>query len=85
MLIQILISEKELSNINFERFDNNFFDSDNNIYLTADSLIDINKIITALNNINRRKVNVKSNVYDKMYIEEHFIEGNCRSIQCKKS
>ena len=37
----------------------NFIDSGNNMYLTVHSLVDINNIITGLNNINLRKVNVK--------------------------
>ena len=41
-------------------------DSDNRIYLTADSLIDINNIIVGSNNISLRIVNVKPYGYDKM-------------------
>ena len=49
MLEKILVSEKELSDINFERLKkaltyikNHLFDSDNNMFLTVNSLIDIN-------------------------------------------
>ena len=40
-------------------------DSDDNMYLTVDSLIDINNINTGLENIPLRKVNVKPCGYDK--------------------
>ena len=73
---KILISEKELRDINFKRLkkafiyiENNIIDSD--MYLTVDSLIDIDNIITVLNNIN---VNVKPHGYDKMYIDTDLIE-----------
>ena len=67
MLEKILVSEKELSEIKFERFRNglvyiksNLVDADNKMYLTVDSLIDINNVITDSNNIFLRKGNVKS-------------------------
>ena len=55
MLEKILVSEKELSDINFKRLKkayikNNLIDSDNKMYLTVDSLTDINNIINGLNN-----------------------------------
>ena len=40
-------------------------DSDDNMYLTVDSLIDINNINIGLKNIPLRKVNVKPFGYDK--------------------
>ena len=62
---KILASEKELHDVNFERLNNKlvyiiniFIDSENNMYLTVDSLININDIITGLKNITPRKVNV---------------------------
>ena len=58
---KILVSEKELNDINFERLKNallyiknNFVDSGDNMYLTVDSLIDINNIITGSNDITLR-------------------------------
>ena len=39
------------------------------MYLTVDSLIDINVIITGSNNLALRKVNVKPCGYDKMYMD----------------
>ena len=66
---KILIFEKELSDINFERLKNalvyiknNLIDSDDNMYLNVDSLIDINNVITGSNNITLRK----PRGYDKM-------------------
>ena len=71
-----MVFEKELNEINFERLKNalvyikdNLTDSDNKIYLTVDSLIDIN-----MNNLFLRKVNVKSCGYNKMYIDKDLIE-----------
>ena len=46
----ILITEKEKSDNNFERLKNNLIDSDNDMYLTVDSLMNINNI-TGSNNI----------------------------------
>ena len=55
--------------------------SDNNIYLTGDSLIDINNIITGSNNNTLRKVNVKPDWYDKMYMDKDSIEDKlCQLI-----
>ena len=39
----------------------NVIESDNNMSLAVNSLIDINSIITGLNNITLRKVNVEPN------------------------
>ena len=82
MLKQILVSEKELSDIHFERLKNplvciksNFTDSDDNMYLTVDSLIDIDNIITGSNNITLRKVNAKPWGYNKMYMYKDLMEG----------
>ena len=61
----MLISERELIDINFDKIKkalryvkNNLIYSDN-IYFTVDSLIVINNIITGSNNITLRKVNIK--------------------------
>ena len=58
MLEKILVSEKELSDISFQRMKNtlvyiknNLIDSDDNMYLTADSLTDLNNITTSSKNI----------------------------------
>ena len=45
---------------------NNLIYSDGGMYLTVDSLIEINNIITGSNNISSRKVNLKPNGLDKI-------------------
>ena len=44
------------------------------MYLTVDSLTDINNIITGLNSLTLRKINVKPYGYDKMYMDKYLIE-----------
>ena len=58
------ISEKEFTETNHKKFKKGlvcikkqFNNSDGGMYLTVDSLIEINNIITGSNNINLRKVN----------------------------
>ena len=57
MLRKLLLSENELSNINFERLKKGLIyikklvDSDEIMYLTVDSLIHINNIVAGLDNI----------------------------------
>ena len=62
-LKEMLVSEKELSDINFEKLKKCWctlkIDTDN-MYLTVDSLIDINNIIGHSNNKTLRKVNLKN-------------------------
>ena len=84
MLIESLVSEKELSNINCKRLKktliyikNNLIDSDNSMHLIVDSLIDINNIITGSNSITLRKVNVKAYGCDKIYMDKDIIKINC--------
>ena len=43
-------------------------------FLTVDSLIDINSIITGLNNITKGKINAKPYGYEKMYMDKDLIE-----------
>ena len=43
------------------------------MYLTVDSLIEINKIITGSNNITLKKVNLKPYGFDKMYVDKELI------------
>ena len=81
MLRKILVLEKELSDSKFKRLEKalvyiktNLTYSDDNMYLTVDSLIDTNNTITCSNNITLRKVNVKSHGYDKMHIDKDYIE-----------
>ena len=54
---------------------NNLIDSDNNIYLTDDSLTDVNNTITGSNNHTLRKVNIKPYGYDRMYMDKDLIEN----------
>ena len=44
------------------------------MYLTVNSLIDKNNIITGFNNIALRKVNIKAHGYDKIYIDKDLME-----------
>ena len=71
----MLVSEKELSDVSFQRLTkaliymkNKLIDSDKNMYFNVDSLIDISNIITGSNNISLRKVNVKPYGCDKIYV-----------------
>ena len=50
------------------------------MYLTVDSLIEINKITTGSNNIALRKVNVKLFGFDKMCIDKEFVENKLYQI-----
>ena len=61
LLEKVLVTEKEMCNIRFERLKSALVYIKNNlilILLTVTSLIDINNIITGSNNITLRKVNV---------------------------
>ena len=73
----MLVSEKKLSDITFEKLKKCWctlrIDTDN-IYLTVDSLIDINNIISNSNNITLRKVNFKKCECDKINMNKGLIE-----------
>ena len=78
---EILTSEKEFTETDYKRLqkaldyiENNLIDSDAGIYLTVDSLIEINNIITGSNNITLRKVNVKPYGFNNMYMHKESIE-----------
>ena len=47
--------------------ENYLIDSDGNMYLTVESLLEINNIITGSNNITLRKVNVKPYGFGEIY------------------
>ena len=74
VLKETLISEKELTEMNSERLGtlayikSNLIYRDSNMYLTVDSLIEINNIITGANSITLQKVNVMSCGFDKTYM-----------------
>ena len=50
------------------------------MYLTADSLIEINNTITSSNVITLKKVNVKPYGFDKMYMDKELIEDKLYQI-----
>ena len=54
--------------------ENNLTDSDGGMYLTVDSLVEINSIITGSINITLRNLNVKPYESDKMYMQKQLIE-----------
>ena len=60
--------------------ENNLRDSDGGMYLTVDSLIEIINIIICSNNITFRKVDVKLNRFDKMYMDTELIEDKLYQI-----
>ena len=60
--------------------ENNLTDSDGGMYLTVDSLIEIINIIVCSNNITFRKVDVKLNRFDKMYMDTELIEDKLYQI-----
>lgn len=45
-----------------------------------DSLIEVNDITTGSNNITLRKINIKPNRLDKMYMEQNLIEDKLHQI-----
>ena len=49
-------------------------DSDDNLYLTVNPLIEINDITTGWNNITLRKVSVKPQVFGKTYMDNDLVE-----------
>ena len=62
----------------------NTINSDDNMYLNVDSLIDINVIITGLNNITLRKVNLKLCGYNEMYMDKDLIEDKLYQLDQNK-
>ena len=54
--------------------ENNLTDSDGGMYLTVDSLVEINSIITGSINITLRNLNVKPYEFDKIYMQKQLIE-----------
>ena len=87
ILKEILISETDLTKTDHERltkhsciYKKNFIDSDGNMYLTVDSLIEISNITTGSNNITLRKVNAKSYGLDKIYMDKDLIEDKLYQI-----
>ena len=59
---------------------NNRKDTNGGMYLTVDSLREINDIMTGLNSITLRKVNVKPHGFDKSYMDKDLIENKAYQI-----
>ena len=86
-LITILKEENELSFINFIRIKNacNFknkqlINKDGDLFLTVDSLITINSLITNSNTIQLRQINVKSAFHNKQYMDFTMIESELYTL-----
>ena len=78
----ILNEEKEISEDNFFRMvkaykymHRELLTIDGDLFLTVDSLITLNNIITNSNNISLRRLNVKPAGYDKQYMHFDQIES----------
>ena len=78
----ILKEEKEISYNNFKRIINAYIfarreliSEEGDLFLTVDSLITINNIITNSNNIHLRSVNVKPSGCEKIYMDFTKIES----------
>ena len=85
---EILISEKEFTEINYKRLKkalvfikSNLIGTDGGMYLTVDSLIEIHNIITGSNNITLRKVNAKPCGFDKMDKDKEVINDKLYQIR----
>ena len=78
----ILNEEKEMNEVNFSRMVNAYeyiqrklLSTDGDLFLTVDSLITLNNIITNSNNILLRQTNVKPAGYNKQYMHFNQIES----------
>ena len=78
-IFMILNEEKEMNKVNFFRMvevhkyiQQELLNAEGDLFLTVDSLITLNNIITNSNNIFLRQVNVKSARYNKQYM--HFTQ-----------
>ena len=86
-LLTILNKENELNFINFIRMiracnfkDKELINKDGDLYLTVDSLIRINNLITDTNNIQLRQINVKPAFHDKQYMDFSRIESELYTL-----
>ena len=50
------------------------------MYLTVDSLIDINNLMAGFNNITSTKVDVEPYGYDKMYMDKDLVEDKLHQL-----
>ena len=81
-ILLILNEEKEMNEVNFSRMVNAYeyiqrklLSTDGDLFLTVDSLITLNNIITNSNNIFLRQTNVKPAGYNKQYMHFDKIES----------
>ena len=81
-LLTILNEENELNCINFIRMiracnfkDKELINKDGDFYLTVDSLIRINNLITDSNNIQLRQINVNRAFHEKQYMDFTMIKS----------
>ena len=84
---EMLISPKEFTETYYKRLQealvyikSNLIDTDGVMYLTVDSWIKIDNLITGLKNITLRKVNVKPYKFDKIYLDKGLIEDKLYQI-----
>ena len=78
----ILNEEKEMNEVNFSRMvkaykyiQQELLTTDGDLFLTVDSLITLNNIITNSNSILLRQTNVKPAGYNKQYMHFNYIES----------
>ena len=78
----ILNEEKEMNEVNFSRMvkaykyiQRELLTTDGDLFLTVDSLITLNDIITNSNSILLRQTNVKPAGYNKQYMHFNYIES----------
>ena len=81
-IFMILNEEKEMNEVNFSRMvkaykyiQRELLTTDGNLFLTVDSLITLNNIITNSNSILLRQTNVKPAGYNKQYMHFNYIES----------
>ena len=82
-----LISEKQLTETYYKKLqktlvyiESNLIESDGGMYLTVDTLLERNNIITDSNNVTLKHANVKPYGFDKMYMDKEFIEDKLYQI-----
>lgn len=80
-LMKILFEEDKYSDLNyylmqlpFEYRSKYLSNKDGGLFLTVDSLIELNNIITHSQNSELRRVNVKPAGHSKMYMDRRFVE-----------
>ena len=86
-IFSILKEEKELSYVNFIRMvkaynyiHEELLTDEGDLFLTVDSLITLNNIITNSNNLFLRQTNVKPAGYNKQYMHFNYIESELYTL-----